>query len=412
MHRIVSQHIKTKHISVITFKSKLKLTRRPFRNSKRSLSMVKSKYTLRDKRGEKKANANFSTDRDLLTPESTSSVPDKALSYLNLSDPQRQDSEAQSKKMTRSKKTKSTSFRKNKTAPSAVSSIYHPEINDVLCGRGGNINNHTGNKAFRSFVQAKKYDYNLTKNKSEKARISQSIVDIVHNLQPKGRFMKAENGVWREVDDATAMKKTSQALREGAPILKAQAQAVKGVARKTAKSLSTLGKRKRESSRNKSARNSKSTLMKKTEAEAEAEPLHPLIVPMANGHRGKELRFRQTTQDETKESQKTSKSPPEEIPSTLLQRPVMGTTRMNSLVSGDFNSSFNGDENFVNPFLNENEGLCGKGRSIDITAATTNTTSSTVVGDDAMFLQVLVPSAESNHNKSDLESACKDAGSE
>lgn len=372
--------------------------------------MVKSKYALRDKRGVNKAKENFSTDCNLLTPESTSSVPDKTLSYLNLSDLQCQDSQTQSKKMTRSKKTKLASFRKNKTAPSAVSSTHGTGTNDVLCGRGGNINSHDGNKAFRSFVQEKKNEYNLTKNKSQKASISQSIVDRVHNLQPKGRFLKKENGVWREVDDATAMKKTSQALREGAPMLKAQAQAVvKGVAKKTAKSFSTLGKRKRESSRKKSARISKSTSMKKAEAEQKAEPLHPLIVPMANGHRGKELRYLQTTQDETKESQQTLKSPPEEIPSTLQQRPVMGATRMHSLDSGNFNISFNEDENFATIFLNENEDLDGKGRSIDNTAATTTTASSTVVGVDALFFPV---STQSNQSKSDLESACKDAGSE
>ena len=307
--------------------------------------MVNSKYALRDKRREKNAKANLPAQSDPAASASlsiSSTVPDKALSSLYLSDfytekdPQYHHShcEVHTKKMTKSKskKTKAASFRKNKTAPSALpppssyhaasaangaTQIRHPGANDVLSGRGGNINNHAGNRAFRSFVNERKYDYNLTKNKSEKAKISQSIVDRVHNLVPPGRFLIKEDGFWREVDGAKAMAKTSQALREGAPSLRAEAsanavKAVKGVAKKTAKSLSSLGKRKRESSRRKRATRSDSQSSNETSDvkmnEPEPEPPHPLIVPMANGHRGKELIPRQTVRDDIKESLHTLKS--------------------------------------------------------------------------------------------------------
>ena len=335
--------------------------------------MVNSTYSLRDKRREKNAKANLSPHSD---PEASASipissaVPDKALSSLYLSDfytekdPQYHHShcEVHTKKMTKSKskKTKAASFRKNKTAPSALlppptyhaanapnpnaapgtTQIRQPGANDVLSGRGGNINNHAGNRAFRSFVNERKYDYNLTKNKSEKANISQSIVDRVHNLDPPGRFLIKEGGYWREVDGAKAMAKTSQALREGAPSLRAEAsanavKAVKGVAKKTAKSLSSLGKRKRESTRRKRATRSDSrssnettdVKMNKPEPEPEPEPSHPLIVPMSNGHRGKELIPRQTFRDDIKESQQTLKS----VSFDEDHEPVLSTTAYNTV---------------------------------------------------------------------------------
>ena len=49
--------------------------------------------------------------------------------------------------------------------------IRNPGPSDVLCGRGGGINAHIGNVAFRELVQVKKVRYNLAANKQEKSEI-------------------------------------------------------------------------------------------------------------------------------------------------------------------------------------------------------------------------------------------------
>jgi len=120
--------------------------------------------------------------------------------------------------------------------------IRTPNPNDVLCGRGGGINSHPGNRTFRSWVRERKEAYNLAKSKAQKAKLSREIVDRVRNLNPPGRFLMREDrtagagapppsgdicvsglyyGWWIEIDDAKAMAKTSQALREGAPSIRA-----------------------------------------------------------------------------------------------------------------------------------------------------------------------------------------------
>ena len=99
-----------------------------------------------------------------------------------------------------------------------------PHPNDVLCGRGGGINSHPGNKAFRQWVRIEKESYNLAITKVEKTRISRKIVNKVRNLSPPGRFLMKDSSkpnFWVEIDDVKTMAKTSQALREGAPTIRA-----------------------------------------------------------------------------------------------------------------------------------------------------------------------------------------------
>ena len=100
----------------------------------------------------------------------------------------------------------------------------NPYPHDVLCGRGGGINSHPGNKTFRQWVRIEKERYNLAINKAEKNRISRKIIDQVRNLSPPGRFLMKDSSkpnLWVEIDDMKAMAKTSQALREGAPSIRA-----------------------------------------------------------------------------------------------------------------------------------------------------------------------------------------------
>lgn len=110
----------------------------------------------------------------------------------------------------------------------AVKRIGSPHEHDVLSGRGGAINSHAGNSKFREWVRERKNRYNLARTKAEKASVANEVMDLVKNQSPPGRFLQRDQssvtgGVtwWVEVDEVKAMAKTSQALREGAPSIRA-----------------------------------------------------------------------------------------------------------------------------------------------------------------------------------------------
>lgn len=85
---------------------------------------------------------------------------------------------------------------------------------DVLLGRGGATNSHSGNRKFRNIVAEHQQEY-LKARKREKVGIARRIVAIVHNNG--GRFLKRTDNAqnWIEVTEKRAQEKTSQALREG-----------------------------------------------------------------------------------------------------------------------------------------------------------------------------------------------------
>lgn len=99
----------------------------------------------------------------------------------------------------------------------ALCYVDEPHAHDVLSGRGGLINKHPGNVAFRRVVEANKQTYHSCK-KEHKLLLSQSIVEAVQNQNPSGRFLAQEKGTgrWYDVGKARAIQKTSQGLREGA----------------------------------------------------------------------------------------------------------------------------------------------------------------------------------------------------
>lgn len=116
-------------------------------------------------------------------------------------------------------------------APGGAASGQHPHENivdplpnDVLCGRGGLSNNHIGNVAWRQRVADNQEEY-LSMTKREKSDLSRRIVDSIRNLNPPGRFLKKDTktGLWKDIGDKDAHRKTSQALREGAPERRKQA---------------------------------------------------------------------------------------------------------------------------------------------------------------------------------------------
>ena len=107
--------------------------------------------------------------------------------------------------------------------PGSGGLVSEPNLNDVLCGRGGAINAHEGNVRFREIVNENKHEY-LAKNtkKSDKAHIAARIVAQIRKMDPSGRFLKQDkdSGLWTEIGDQNARKKAGQALREDAPELR------------------------------------------------------------------------------------------------------------------------------------------------------------------------------------------------
>lgn len=94
------------------------------------------------------------------------------------------------------------------------------EENDVLCGRGGESNHHSGNQQYRKLVKAFQPLYIASKRRY-KPRIAQCIVYTIRSYG--GRFLKRTNprsSHFEDVGNTKAREKTSQALREGAPELR------------------------------------------------------------------------------------------------------------------------------------------------------------------------------------------------
>eukprot|EP00536_Pseudo-nitzschia_multiseries_P006046 jgi/Psemu1/324180/estExt_fgenesh1_pg.C_1240025 len=99
--------------------------------------------------------------------------------------------------------------------------ILEPRDTDVLCGRGGAALRHPGNQTYRKLVELNKLLY-TTCPKTEKLKISRSIVAAIR--EQNGRFLERKKGkeFWLDIGDKKAVEKTSQALREGQPKLRAE----------------------------------------------------------------------------------------------------------------------------------------------------------------------------------------------
>jgi hypothetical protein len=73
---------------------------------------------------------------------------------------------------------------------------------------------------FRDIISSRKKEYLApTTKKLEKAHIAAAIVNDIRASDPPGRFLKEDRdtGLWFDIGDAKAIKKTGQALREDAP---------------------------------------------------------------------------------------------------------------------------------------------------------------------------------------------------
>jgi len=104
--------------------------------------------------------------------------------------------------------------------------------NDVLCGRGGEIYARAGNKRYRGWVKERREAYSLCEKKEKKMVYAREVFDLVKSLKPPGRFLQKINSDLSqlvEISDERALHKTSQALREGAPAIRAQAKQKKDI---------------------------------------------------------------------------------------------------------------------------------------------------------------------------------------
>jgi hypothetical protein len=95
-------------------------------------------------------------------------------------------------------------------------SSYEIQRFDVLSGRGGKSNHHTGNQVFRHLVTELKPAYRAAVRKTEKARLAESLVEKVNCMG--GRFLVQNQEPWepqwRLMTNAEAQRKTCHALRE------------------------------------------------------------------------------------------------------------------------------------------------------------------------------------------------------
>lgn len=127
--------------------------------------------------------------------------------------------------------------------PGTCGEILTPTASDVLCGRGDTINNHEGNLRFRELVNDNKHVYLAeTSKRIDKAHITANIVQVIRDLDPPGRFLKkvdGKSGMWIEIGDEKARKKTSQALREDAPEIRNEIAKVKKKASRQEKKVET-----------------------------------------------------------------------------------------------------------------------------------------------------------------------------
>jgi hypothetical protein len=91
--------------------------------------------------------------------------------------------------------------------------ITKPREADVLCGRGGLINKHPGNIAYRKIVDYNK-PYYQSVQKKHRILVSQSIVQTILNNGGRFLILGSRGGTWMEIGFKRAVQKTSQALRE------------------------------------------------------------------------------------------------------------------------------------------------------------------------------------------------------
>ena len=91
---------------------------------------------------------------------------------------------------------------------------FQPRDIDILCGRGRGAWNHTGNRRFKTFVNAHAQQYASSKTKMDKGALVASMVD---KLREEGvLFVRKDTKTqtWYDIGEYQAREKTSHAIRD------------------------------------------------------------------------------------------------------------------------------------------------------------------------------------------------------
>ena len=254
-------------------------------------------------------------------------------------------------------------FFMSSTPNGAIRRIRTPHPHDVLAGRGGGINSHEGNKVFRDYVKVYKNDYTLASSKAEKARVARRVLELVQAQNPPGRFLQRDSGTgtgsyWVEIDDGKAMAKTSQALREGAPTIRAQH---KDTPVRFVSEANRL-KRKREANplhgTSPSSFQMSNTLRSGEEVPTKVGAVYPLISNETFHRHSKMIKIIPHNEGATHEDRTPTLMPtsPINTPEELL---LDGSSLQSKTLDNDLTTSTSDKESllpdFVNPFENEDE---------------------------------------------------------
>lgn len=91
---------------------------------------------------------------------------------------------------------------------------FEPTSLDVICARGKEAYNHTGNIRFRQLVADQLHNYQTSTSKMAKSQIVREIIESVRRASPKGGFVKKVNGKWYDVGERARREKTGQQIRD------------------------------------------------------------------------------------------------------------------------------------------------------------------------------------------------------
>jgi hypothetical protein len=100
----------------------------------------------------------------------------------------------------------------SKTGRSQLGADFQPSDLSVICGRGKDSYNHTGNRCFRILASVFAERYSRADCKTVKAALVFNIVTMIR--QAGGQFCKCEKGAWFEVGDRYAREKVSAFFRD------------------------------------------------------------------------------------------------------------------------------------------------------------------------------------------------------
>ena len=165
---------------------------------------------MKDAESSKKEGANGEKDKESSGDGENKMKDDKA-----------EEPEEKEKKDERTEEEKEAARKKYENWP--LKNIKEPHENDVMYGRGGGTNHHPGNKRYRKMVEDRKLDY-VNSKRLDKPLVALDIIRVWRAQEPPGRFLKLDEktGLWSDVGDKKAREKTSQALREKAPLIRKQ----------------------------------------------------------------------------------------------------------------------------------------------------------------------------------------------